>query len=51
MADDYLNWINDKKTFAAKVEYHDATPTTDFVNTFEVADPRHLLCASKSHYW
>ncbi|MGK4058637.1 hypothetical protein AB0Y04_02740 [Loigolactobacillus coryniformis] len=29
MADDYLNWINDKKTFAANVEYHDATPTPD----------------------
>lgn len=29
MAEDLLGWINDKKTFTAKVEYHDATPTPD----------------------
>lgn len=29
MAEDLLGWLNDKKTFAAKVEYHDATPTPD----------------------
>lgn len=29
MAEDLLGWINDPKTFTAKVEYHDATPTPD----------------------
>ncbi|MHC6536708.1 hypothetical protein ACYUMT_07420 [Latilactobacillus sakei] len=29
MAEDLLDWLNDKKTFAAKVEYRDETPTPD----------------------
>lgn len=29
MSEDLLGWINDKKTFAANVEYRDTTPTPD----------------------
>ena len=29
MAEDLLGWIDDKKTFASEVDYHDATPTPD----------------------